>query len=232
MESELRHLDHYLGNRLRKLRRSKNMTLVDIATKLGISPQQLQKYEHGITKISVDTMKELALILGVRPHYFFDGYGHGQASLLTVDVNIINTFSTVPLHVLVVETTEWFDKIKSFAVQYDCPIHFTHCKTPEEALDRFSRRLFTQGLPHIVISMMPEDEQFARRYILAMRQNFTKGIPMIILGDTLNRARISDLYTHHVSGYMFKHPDSERMRRSFELFFNYWCTVSLLPERS
>ena len=56
-----------------RIRRAKlGMTQQQVACKIGISYQQLQKYEHGRNRISAARLKDLADVLGVPIAYFFD----------------------------------------------------------------------------------------------------------------------------------------------------------------
>jgi transcriptional regulator with XRE-family HTH domain len=54
-----------LGQRLRLARKALGLTQKDLAIKLGITFQQLQKYEKGTNRISVDRLYEVVDILGI-----------------------------------------------------------------------------------------------------------------------------------------------------------------------
>lgn len=54
-----------LGERIRNERRKARLTQVGLAEKMGLSMQQIQKYESGSTSISVERIYELAKILNV-----------------------------------------------------------------------------------------------------------------------------------------------------------------------
>lgn len=67
--------DIYVGKQLRAQRVEKGFTQTTLAKKLGLSFQQVQKYETGANRVSASKMWDLGRILGVRPEYFFDGLG-------------------------------------------------------------------------------------------------------------------------------------------------------------
>lgn len=67
-------LDNYIGRRLREKRQKLRLTLTDLAEKLGVSHQQIQKYEQAQSRIAAITLYQLGEILGVEPSYFFQGY--------------------------------------------------------------------------------------------------------------------------------------------------------------
>ena len=61
-----------MGERLREVRLSRGMTLEQVALFLGISYQQVQKYEKGDNSITAERLKILARTLGVTPNYLLD----------------------------------------------------------------------------------------------------------------------------------------------------------------
>jgi transcriptional regulator with XRE-family HTH domain len=63
--------DVYIGKRLRMLRLSKGLSQTDIASQLGITFQQIQKYENGRNRIGAGRLQEMANLLGVSAAYFF-----------------------------------------------------------------------------------------------------------------------------------------------------------------
>ena len=65
-------IDKYFGDRRRARRVMLNMTQDDLGKSLGISFQQIQKYEKGTNRISAALMVPLAKILDVDIGYFYD----------------------------------------------------------------------------------------------------------------------------------------------------------------
>ena len=68
-----RNIDHIIGAQLRRLRKIRGYTQDDVAQALGISYQQLHKYETGANSIAASRLYELAMFLSVKPDDFFDG---------------------------------------------------------------------------------------------------------------------------------------------------------------
>lgn len=65
MKSDLRHLDIIIGRNLKQLRLSKGMTQSNLAEALGLTFQQVQKYETGANRISGSRLLEIARILQI-----------------------------------------------------------------------------------------------------------------------------------------------------------------------
>ena len=66
-------VDVHVGKKIREVRLLRGLTQVNVAEQLGLSFQQLQKYETGYNRVSASKMFEIAQLLRVEPGYFFEG---------------------------------------------------------------------------------------------------------------------------------------------------------------
>jgi len=66
-------VDIHVGKRLRTLRLAKGFTQTQLAEMLGLSFQQVQKYERGANRVSASKLHGISLALGVTPNDFFQG---------------------------------------------------------------------------------------------------------------------------------------------------------------
>lgn len=66
-------IDLQLGKRLRRRRRLLGLTQSDVAERVGIRFQQIQKYECGGNRISAARLWQFIQVLDVPPTYFYDG---------------------------------------------------------------------------------------------------------------------------------------------------------------
>ncbi len=58
---------------MRARRRSLRLTQARLADGVGLSSQQIQKYERGTSRVSASKLYEIAMFLSVPAAYFFDG---------------------------------------------------------------------------------------------------------------------------------------------------------------
>ena len=72
-------IDMEIGSRVRMRRISIGMSQEKLGDMLGLTFQQVQKYEKGTNRISVGRLVDIAKILGVDIHFFFDGVKSGKA---------------------------------------------------------------------------------------------------------------------------------------------------------
>jgi len=68
-----REIDIHLGRLLRARRLEQHMSQSQLADALGVTFQQIQKYEKGINRISAGRLFEIANLLGVPITFFFEG---------------------------------------------------------------------------------------------------------------------------------------------------------------
>jgi transcriptional regulator with XRE-family HTH domain len=66
-------IDKEIGSRVRMRRISIGMSQEKLGDLLGLTFQQVQKYEKGTNRISVSRLVDIAKILGVDIHFFFNG---------------------------------------------------------------------------------------------------------------------------------------------------------------
>jgi transcriptional regulator with XRE-family HTH domain len=71
------HVDRHLGLRLRMRRLALRMSQTALAELLGITFQQVQKYEKGTNRVSASTLQKLSESLQVPVAYFFEGSAQG-----------------------------------------------------------------------------------------------------------------------------------------------------------
>ncbi len=67
-------VDFHIGGRIRLRRAELGLTQEDLAGLLGISYQQVQKYEAGTNRVSAARLFEIAHALNADLAHFFDGY--------------------------------------------------------------------------------------------------------------------------------------------------------------
>ncbi len=65
-------VDARIGKRWRVLRRSRGMSQADLGSALGVSYQQIQKYETGRSSMRVATLLQCAQLFGVPPASLYE----------------------------------------------------------------------------------------------------------------------------------------------------------------
>jgi len=68
----IKEADALVGSRIRERRLQLGLTQENVAAVLGVTFQQLQKYERGFNRVGASRLVDMARALGVQPSYFFD----------------------------------------------------------------------------------------------------------------------------------------------------------------
>lgn len=85
-------VDLHVGNRLRLRRKELRLSQAALGDKLGVTFQQVQKYEHGTNRVGASRLWDAAQTLGVPVGYFFLGLEGGKA-----DSNVRETSAVAQL---------------------------------------------------------------------------------------------------------------------------------------
>lgn len=83
--------DRHVGSRVRMIRMMRSMSQEDMGDALGLTFQQVQKYEKGTNRMGASRLQQIATVVGVSIGFFFEGLPdpganpHHAAKLAAVD---------------------------------------------------------------------------------------------------------------------------------------------------
>lgn len=72
-------IDRYVGSRLRVRRLGLGMSQTKLGQAIGVTFQQVQKYENGANRVGASNLYKMAKALGVDVGFFYDGMPQGAA---------------------------------------------------------------------------------------------------------------------------------------------------------
>ena len=95
---EPKQIDAHVGAKLKMLRQQQGWTQKQLGAKVGLTFQQIQKYEKGLNAISSGRLYQFAMVLDVPPNAFFPS---GETMGETVEashlaVSLMRHFATIP----------------------------------------------------------------------------------------------------------------------------------------
>ncbi|GGX44866.1 transcriptional regulator [Tateyamaria omphalii] len=90
-------VDVHVGKRLKQIRTLRRMSQTDVAKRLELSFQQIQKYEIGSNRIAASRLFELSRILDVPTSYFFEGLADANNTAPRGDrgLDIVNALAAI-----------------------------------------------------------------------------------------------------------------------------------------
>ena len=98
-------VDAFVGQRVRVRRWTVGMTQQQLARRVGIKFQQIQKYETGQNRISASRLWDMAEAMDVPVSYFFEGFKRGASDgdethgdILTnrESIELVRAYSAIP----------------------------------------------------------------------------------------------------------------------------------------
>ena len=88
-------VDLHVGQRLKQARKMRRMSLSSVAEKMGLSFQQIQKYETGANRISASCLFELSQVLDVPTAFFFAGVERKDPTHKMLDEQIEKALASI-----------------------------------------------------------------------------------------------------------------------------------------
>lgn len=102
-------LDAAIGQKIRNLRNLRHITQLELSRALGITSQQLQKYESGANRISASRLFEVANLLSISILYFYE-----RKQYKSISRNSLNDVETFPrAEVYQYKFSGWDDMLSS-----------------------------------------------------------------------------------------------------------------------
>lgn len=102
-----------IGNRIKMARENADMSLNDVALKLGVNKSTILRYENGeISKVKAPIIEALAKVLRVSPHYLLGWIDEEEQKKNDIQADIILKMRTDDTFMSVVENLYKLDKDK------------------------------------------------------------------------------------------------------------------------
>lgn len=217
-------IDHYVAKKLKYYRNKFGWPLKKLADDLGISLQQLHRYETTANKISAGLLYKLSQIFKIDVSCFFDGFNPAE------DQKKSNTY-----RVLLIEDNpddEYF--FRKAVSSFDESLEVYVIKDGLEVVDYFrelqdqSVRLFAE--PDIIFLdlSLPSLRGFDVLSDLRKRP-ILNGVPIIVLSSSVNDEDATKSYLLHASGFIKKSFKYEEYCEQIQRALDYWIKAASLP---
>ena len=91
--------DAEIGRRIRARRLERGLSQTELGTRLGVTFQQVQKYEKGVNRVGAGRLQRVAEVLEVPITFFYEGMGTDRHNADTVNagLNFLETAGAVRL---------------------------------------------------------------------------------------------------------------------------------------
>lgn len=230
-------LDEYVGQKLRDFRERAGLTLLDLGEKVGVSHQQLHKYETGQTKISTGMLYKFCKIFSVTPNCFFDGVNfEDNGDTAAQDDNISSYENVSRINVLFIEdNAEDQFLVKKALEEYETKVNMYCIHDGEEFLDIIKRKINITRIPmpDIIFLDLNMPKINGNELLKSIKQNRElQYIPVIILTGSISRKDVMNAYKHYASGYIRKSFEYETFKKNLHIALSYWTEAVVLPHQA
>jgi CheY-like chemotaxis protein/plasmid maintenance system antidote protein VapI len=233
----IKELDMHVGKRLREKRQKLGMTLAYVAERLGVSHQQIQKYEQAQSRISAGMLYQIGQLYGVPSQYFFDGFQSSKQKLGEKrSTDIICHNREKALNILLVEddpTDELLTRRALEAANHKVNIFCVHDGAQAIEFLRYKTMNVDFPRPDIVLldlNIPKRDGHYVLKEI--KRDRDIQDIPVVILTNSISVQEMISVYKNQASGYISKSFDFDLFQKSMVGFVEYWSLVVVLPNTS
>lgn len=237
LEENFSSLDVYVGQKLRDFRERAGLTLIDCAEKVGVSHQQIHKYESGQTKISTGMLYRFCKIFSVTPNCFFEGYQPELQKNPSLGEDDLTCYPSLDkINVLLIEdNSEDQFLIRRALEEFDFKINFYCIHDGEEFLDIIKRRINITKIPipDLIFIDLNMPKINGKELLKSIKQSKDlKYIPVLILTGSISRKDAIDSYKNYASGYIRKSFEYETLKKNIHLAISYWTEAVVLPHHA
>ncbi|USO02115.1 MAG: response regulator [Alphaproteobacteria bacterium] len=227
-------IDEFIGYKLREQRQKLNFTLSDISSRVGVSLQQIQKYEQGKSRIPAVLLFKISKILNVTPDYFFEGVENISSNFFTYKTKEDISFERPKsLNLFIIEddpSDELLIRNILNTSRYDIKIHSAHDgeKALEMLRNRESLSLFPRpDLIFLDLNIPKRDGHYVLKEI--KRDENLCDIPVVVITNSISAKDMMSTYKGYAAGYIFKSFDIEVFHKDIIRTIEYWADVAVLP---
>lgn len=226
-------IDKYVGYKIKERRKLLKLSQTKLAEMMGLSYQQIQKYENGSNKITLARILELSKVLNIPTVYFYEGADLDDEIGKPINSKVIRTERTKPLNVLMVEDNADDEILLRNAIEdSEEMVNISVIRDADKVIDflRNHSSKYGEPKPDIVfmdLSMPKTDGTSLIKSIKKDRE--LQDIPIIVLTNSISVEEMSEIYKQQAAGFIPKSFDYNEFAENIDTAMKYWSKVVVLP---
>jgi len=228
---EINIVDEYIGKQLREKRQKRGFTLSAVASQIGLSYQQVQKYEQAQSKVSAATLYKFAKLFGISVDKFFEGLPISACPFQN-NSNITQLKKRKDLNILIVEDNPGDEAITRKALSFFNDINILCVHDGVQTMDVLRYKTLCTDFPRpdlIFLDMYVPKRDGLTILKEIKRDREIQDIPVIILTNNVNSDLMTSAYKNGASGYICKSFDFMTFKENISDCVKYWTKAVVLP---
>lgn len=231
---ELSLLDLFLGKKLQDFRRRAGWSQTILANKIGISHQQIHKYEQGHTTISTHMLYKCTQIFETPMNSFFDEFTPSSSDSLKAEKFL--GYKKEEIHIFWIADNAVDDLYIPQALEKMALKINVYCLRTVEEVSHYLRKSWITSpfpKPDLILLDIRIQKGSGLMILKSLKQDpKTKDIPVIILTNSFDKSDVAQAYKYHASGYINKAFDGDVFQENLKVVIDYWTRVVILPDES
>jgi CheY-like chemotaxis protein/DNA-binding CsgD family transcriptional regulator len=229
-------IDKLIGKQLREKRLRRGMILSEVASKLGISYQQVQKYEQAISKISASNLYKLSTLYGVNIEKFFDGLTNfGDSSSNKMGIGGNNEQKDKIINLLMIEDNPGDEAVTRRALNEFKNLNILCVHDGFQTMEVLRYKTLCADFPRpdlifLDIYMPKRDGVSVLKEI--KRDKETQDIPIVVITNNISPELMQSAYRSGASGYICKSFDFASFKENIVDCVKYWTKAVVLPSKA
>lgn len=231
-------IDQIIGSTIKARRRSIGLSQADLAQKLAVSHQLIQKQESGESRISASNLFQIARILGVTTDHLFQNVDNLPVieKRLPRPDDLIASERMSNLCVLVIDDSSSDQLLFAKAVDAtNLQVSILFANSAKDAED-----IFRNGVKSGDSKLIPDIVFLDLRMPKVSGLDFLKHIkkcssywqqPIIVMSNAIDAKSMHDAYKLGASGYICKPADFFDLKDVLQHVLSYWANVIVMPTR-
>ena len=224
-------LDRSIGIQLRKERQRRSMTLLDVSNCLGVSYQQVQKYEQAKSRIAASTLYRLTEFYEMDIGNFFDKVAVEAATFNKRRTPIKKDFG---INILIVEANPADEVITRNALRDIEDLNILCVRDGEQVLQVLKYKSLCPDFPRPNIVFL--DVYIPKRNGMEVlkelkREEDTKDIPVIIMTNNVSSELTARAYKLGAAGYILKSTNYTSFKENIINCVRYWTKTVINPNQ-
>lgn len=228
-EHVIESIDSFLGQKLNDFRNKVGWTLSDLGEKIGVSHQQIHKYEQGTTKLSANTLHKLSQLFNTCPNSFFEGFSESK----NTNNDELSLNKKNKLNILLIEDNpadEFLVRKILNNSEYESNIFCLH--DGQEVMDFLRKKLNITPFPRpdIILLDLNLPNVNGQSILRSLKQDRDlQDIPVLVITNSLSKKDMETSYKNYASGYMTKSFDFNTFQDNLLTAIKYWTKTVILP---
>lgn len=226
-------VDKFVGYKIKERRKLLKLSQTKLAELMGLSYQQIQKYENGSNKITLTRLIELSKVLNIPPAYFYEGVELQEDLGKPIHSDIISNERTKALNVLIVEDNADDEILLREAIESgDEMVSVNIVRDADMVIDYLRNHAdkFAQPRPDIVFMDLTFPKVDGVSILKAIKKDRELlEIPIIIITNSISVAEMTEIYRLQAAGFISKTFDFEEFADNIRTAIKYWSQVVVLP---